>query len=167
MRALSVCWTLFFTGLLFSMIAGMTSILVSSWVASGEKLISLSDLDNKFVDVQGGNMSADIAGRIGLNIAQLDQSVDDAIKRLNNHSVDAIFMSRSVAVNYFKTHPKGDLYLSKIDLPGFYLGYFFNSKFRGLLTGINYSILKITESGEQLLLCKKYLGVQLSDHLCL
>ncbi len=166
-RTISVLWTLFFTGLLFSMIAGMTSIVVAGWLDAGENVLHLSDLDNKFVDVQGGNLALDLAQRVGLNIGQLDFTIDDAIKRLNNHDVDAIFMSKAVAVNYMRTHKALDLYLAKIDLPSFNIGYLFNLRSEHLLSKINYSILKTTESGEKMMICRKYLGTELAEHLCL
>lgn len=158
MRALSVAWTMIITTLLFSLFAGITSTLIYAWASSGEKLKSLNDLNNQIVDVQGSTFTLEAAKDMGLTVDILHYDIEEAIQRLDQHKVSAIFMPNDFAIIYLKNHPRSDLYISKITLPSYSVGFLFNDKYAYLLRDINYSILKMNETGAKMTICKKYLG---------
>ncbi len=164
-RTLSVIWTLLITTLLFSLFAGVTSTLIYAWAASGEELTSVNDLNNQAIDVQGSSITLEAAKNLGFTVDTLHDDIESAIKRLDENKVPALFMPNEFAIIYLKNHPRSDLYISKIVLPSYYVGFLLNDKHAFELRDVNYSILKMNETGEKMRICKKYLGI-IGAELC-
>jgi ABC-type amino acid transport substrate-binding protein len=164
-RTVSLILSFIIKVFLLSLFAGLTSSFIYIWSSSGEQLTSLSDLDNKMIDAGLAQLSSNEAERIGLTVDRVQTDIDDAVKRLDQNKVPAIFIPDVVAVAYLKTHNRPDLYISKIRLPSLNIGFLFNDKYAYLLQDVDYSILKINETGEKTLICKKYLG-NLGAELC-
>lgn len=158
-RMISLVWTLIITVLTFSFIAGFTSVFMTAWSASGKQISHLSDLDGKPVDVASGQVEEYYLHQLGLTMARNDKGdLTAALSRLENNETSAIFMSRLMALNMIRTHPEGKLYIAEIPLPSYDVSYFFNDKYLYLLRAVNYSILRVGETGEKESICKKYLG---------
>ena len=65
-------------------------------------------------------------------------------------------MFKPFAMEYLKTLPKTDLYITPIKFPLLSLGFILSDNNVKFLKQINSSILQITESGEKMLICRKY-----------
>ncbi len=165
-RLMTLVWEALITVITFSLIAGLTSTFFTGWTSTGEKLVHLSDLNDQFVDVLGGQALATSATNLGLNVDIIQPDITSAVEHLDHGKVAAIYMPHIVAATYIRSHAQDDLYISSIKFPSYNLGYLLSETNEHLLRDVNYALLKLTENGKKMLLCKKYLGYSLSEQVC-
>ena len=165
-RLITLIWEALISVLLLSLIAGVTSTFLTGWMSTGEKLVHFSDLNDQFVDVLGGQALTTNATNLGLNVDIIQHDITSAIEHLDHDKVAAIYMPHIVAATYISSHARNDLYISSIKFPSYNLGFLLSDKNEHLLRVVDYDLLKLTENGEKMLLCKKYLGYSLSEQVC-
>lgn len=165
-RLITLIWGSLITVLIFSLIAGIASTFLAGWMSTGEKLVQISDLNDQFVDVLGSQSLSTTATNLGLNVDIIQHDIISAVERLDHGKVAAIYMPHIVAATYIRNHTRDDLYISSIKLPSYNVGLLLSDKNEHLLRAVNYGLLKLSENGEKMLLCKKYLGCSLSEQVC-
>ena len=127
-RLISVMWRFLFSAIILSLFAGVTSTFIAGWMSSGEKLVHLSDLNNKFVDVFGGNAEEGITDDMGLNIDTMQSNITNAVEHLDQGTIAAIVMPNVAAESYFRNHARDDLYISHIKLKSYNLSFLFSEQ---------------------------------------
>ncbi len=155
-RVITIIWSVICTICFFSIFAGLTASLVSS-IANAEKTIKqLSDVNNRPIAVYGWSNTRDTAAMMGLrSIANLP-TLQKNIALLEKGDVVGVYAFNPLAMEYLKTLPKTDLYITPIKFPLVSLGFILSDSNIKFLKQINFSILQMTESGEKILICRKY-----------
>ena len=155
-RVITIIWSVTCMILFFYIFAGLTASLVSSIANAGKTIRQLSDVNNRPIAIYGWSSTRDTAAMMGLNSIANLPTIQNNIALLEKGDVAGVYMFKPFAMEYLKTLPKTDLYITPIKFPLLSLGFILSDNNVKFLKQINSSILQITESGEKMLICRKY-----------